>query len=1050
MIEIAFSPRLKELSTSLDDAWEAKMADQLPFPVAFHLKHLRQENYPWDFLLKDMLHILLKYLAIVAASDYLHSSNDPDFDINEQLQNLRLNMSEGHWLRLLRTCSASKRPLMINELNEIFNTTEMGPYYAKISWPETNIKTDNAGILSTLVTLRNKLLGHGKSPSENDKQLLTPQILGLFRSALYLYQPVWSYDLVYVFERKTMTRSLVLRGTTDFSEPDIQTGTFPSKCFLTKQGHVAVNLFPLVLSDKPKLASQVTLIDLQSEQYILDHIDNHYHPEYVGVGGASYKPANQYSALNHIFEEKKVWTKRQDVVLEDIFQKLKEKTLNNIEDIEYNNIYKTRSYFHRKDIEQFLNSFTEDQESRALIVSGVSGCGKTTSLLHFSNTLLEMGQHVLLIRAIELPERVQKPKEFKRWIVEYLGYNGIFAEVLEYVKTAGTGKLVIIIDGLNEFTAVGRDASKLFNNINHFLANYQQSGGLKVMVTIRSDTLPFFLPGGKLPVDALEELYLKDKGKDYYEIGTLSEEEGRDLLDILKVPTDKAANIIQTLKENLRTPQTLYKIASGAIAPEDLKGMDTLKITGKFLDRRLGRDKKLRKLCLDLVGVMGKAKDMNITEEQLSEGSPQLLAKLKDNNNHLLNVLSDLEIIQQIKTEDKSGNTSSAILLAHDTLFESLSRGIDKSTKLFKNLGIIIALVLCALWVTMMIIDPDNEHSTNLSQAVGKEQLLCDSLLTTTYFSGSQKQLSQTELRSISGGYHDIFRVYRKTTIEYDKLDRKYGSYFFIIFLAFIFFLMFYQKNIEYYVEKFDTRESRVRFFGKNEKYQLFRYRQKLSAIVIPVFIISILAVQFTGLDTRIMDKLTLFLFAAFFLFPLFILPSILVLKTIKRCRESAMVNEYFLSVTGRSMIRKEQFLSAGISMVAIIFLILLLNIPFQKYFNDPARVRLKAAVSKELSCVDVTVVDRYPVNLDLPSAEFARTRGQSLDAELDQTIGKKVSRNLVKSLSGFLPESSSVRLKNVNIAAILFYIFSSIFLVTILINMVPFELAARKYYRSS
>jgi hypothetical protein len=1046
MIEIVLSPQLKTLSASLDESWEAKMVEQLPFPLAFHLKHLRQENYPWDFLLKDMLHILLKYLAIIASSDYLHSRNEPDFDVNEQLQNLRLNMSEGHWLRLLRTCSTSKNILVIRELKEIFNTVEKSSYFAKISWPEINIKSDNAGILSTLVTIRNKLLGHGKSPSEQDKQILKPQILGLLRSVLYLYQPVWKYDLVYVFESKKESEAYILRGTNNFvriSEPGI---TFPSKCFLAVNNHHAVNLFPLVLSDKPKLTSQITLIDLQSEQYILEHIDTHFKPEYIGVSGANYKTEN--AELNHLLENKKVWTKRQDVELDEIFGKLKEKTLDNLEDIEFNNLYKTRSYLHRKDTHDFLNSFIEDNNSRALIVSGVSGCGKTTAIMHFVNALLNDNKNVLLIRAIELPERVQKPREFERWMVEYLGYSGKFEEVLNYIKTSGSGKLIIVLDGINEFTAIGRDASKLFNNINHFLAAYQSFEVLKVIISFRSDTLNFFLPGSKLPVDALEELYFKQGNSDYFEIGILSVDEGLKLLEILKIPADKAKSIIGSLKENLRTPQVLYKIASGAIAPEDLKGMDSLKITGRFLEKRIGRDKDLKKICYDLVDVMGKAKDMNLTEEQLSDKAPKLLAKLKDNNNHFLNVLSDLEIIQQIKSEDKAGNPSSAILLSHDTIFEALSRNVEKNTNKLRLRILYIGLAFFIIAFMIFIIDPDKDERIDAVNSNAERSILkFDSTFNAQYLSNIDPKISDIDKDKIITAYHSLINFYHSTKLEYTQLYKKSNLFLLGFLMVIIILFGFAQKFSDFFIYKLDKREIRIQFFGKNEKLNQEKQRQKLGLFFILLYIVFVIVLSSINLS----KKQLLIVFLAFmmlvFIFSL-ILPFIIASKTILRSKESTLIQEYFLSKFGRYLLRLQFYIVLGISMILILLMLIIMQIPARTFVSRNAESVMKTSMTTKLATIDLKIIELYPINIEPKLLAFAETRGESLSSSFGQSQldkFKEVIPLFTEKLVGI-----NVYLSKAQIIMLWLVLTLGLTMISYLTGVLPYDIAARKYYRSS
>ena len=95
MLELHATPALEALAADLDGDWEASRLECLPFPIAYTLLRLRRSDYEWELLLKDMPNILLKYVAIVGAADYLASS-EPDFDVNEELQQLALNMSLDH------------------------------------------------------------------------------------------------------------------------------------------------------------------------------------------------------------------------------------------------------------------------------------------------------------------------------------------------------------------------------------------------------------------------------------------------------------------------------------------------------------------------------------------------------------------------------------------------------------------------------------------------------------------------------------------------------------------------------------------------------------------------------------------------------------------------------------------------------------------------------------------------------------------------------------------------------------------------------------------
>ncbi len=1027
---------------SLDDAWESSLVERLPFPLAFHLKCLRRDDYPWDFLLKDTLHMVLKYLAVVAAADYLQSHGEPDYDINEQLQNFRINMSEGHWLRLLRTCCASDGTRIIGEMNELFEVTEKGDFQARISWPETNLRSHNAGILSLLVMIRNKMLGHGKSPSEEDKLLVKPRIVGLHRVVWHLFEPIWKYDLVYHFDRKPDAGPYVLRGTSGFPKPDLPVQAPLSKCFLWC-GDRSLNLYPLFLSDKPRIASQITLIDLDSEQYILEHIDSRFKPEYVGVGGAVYKPGHPDDRLQAMLEKKRVWSKRQDVELEEVLGKLRRKTTEALEDIENNNIYKPGSYFHRKGPEEQFSAFVDDRDSRALIVSGSSGCGKTTSVVHFIRTLLSAGKHVMLIRALELPERIQKPKEFARWITEYVGYGGDFADILQYLDSTGTDKLILVVDGLNEFTARGRDASRLFSNINHFLADHRHSGTLKMLITFRSDSLSFFLPGNRLPVDVIEEAYYRPGGKDFYEIGTLSEQEGLKMLKTLKIATGEATEIIAMLAPSLRTPLVLYKIAGGAIAPGDLKGMASWTITTRFLGRRLGRDKELRKLCTELMAAMGKSRDMNLTEEQLEKNNPRLLSKLKAGNNRLLNVLSDLEIIQQIRTEDKSGNPTSAILLAHDTIFEGLEKAAKRvaQRRILYLLPVMVPIfVLYFGWFFSSLMKDTRqglqpEEKDKIEQVVREgEMALMGPIPGETGI-----RLSPDEQENLQDNRTRLLELYRYALTEFKTLQIRANAKAVMIIYSCAFALIIPGIIVAYFLSKIDKREARIKFFGA----QSMKKRQKPTLWLHLIFFISMFTMILVGfLMPRVSNPLiaSIALMSVFVFHFLILTPAVNTWITLRQCRQSQMVAEYHLSQYGMWLFRRQQLV--GVLGGSLLFFQMFgwQFVPSRLFFPEHATEKIRAGITLRSASIDFSLFDEYAMKDKNGLGDFIKTRGHSLDSRYGRSVASKAWEEM----------TGQKREMGLEALWMLLIVIAAINLLFSVVHYVPYEIASRRYRKST
>ena len=96
-------------------------------------------------------------------------------------------------------------------------------------------------------------------------------------------------------------------------------------------------------------------------------------------------------------------------------------------------------------------------------------------------------------------------------------------------------------------------------------------------------------------MDADEELYFRVEGKEYTSVGGLDDNERSELIERLDVSPEIASEALKSDPEMLRNPNLLRKLAGGAIGIRDVKNLSAYGLTSKFINRRLGRDKKLRK-----------------------------------------------------------------------------------------------------------------------------------------------------------------------------------------------------------------------------------------------------------------------------------------------------------------------------------------------------------------------------------------------------------------------------------------------------------------------
>ena len=711
MLEVQHSDDLSQLVSCLDADWEASDFENLPFPIAYALTRLRQEDYPWDLVMAGVLNALLKYMAALGVSDYLQGAGEPDFDVNDAVKQLARPMSEGKWLDIIRKCAKYQGPRVITEFPDVWANLEEGRYWAKLSSPEFSTQTERQGLLSSLITLRNRVYAHGGwTLSSEEKSQVGNQIVPLLRAVIHVLQPLLSYDVVQTFTESRPPRTLVLRGVGSFKEIVSPPEAGASSCFLLKStGAFAMPLHPIAFASRPAKQHRPTLLDEESEMYVLNNLERRQVPVYLGLGGGQSRREDLSESLSDALKEKRVWENRQDIELDSVVSFLGTKTAAQLVSLEENRLFEVATYVERPECEDLLRQFIADKGSQALFLSGRSGGGKTAAVLHLVDERVQRNEATMLIRALELPTGIVKPHAFERWLTAALGYTGKFKQILQRCQADGHGQFVLIVDGLNEFTAAGRDSSLLFRAINTFLAAHEEEHALKVIMTSREDMLNVFLPGRKLPLDVDESLYFRPHGQDYASIDPLSASEAREILNRSGIPTDRIDALLRRDASSLRNPRILRQIALGALGADDLKDLDERGITSRFIDRRLGRDRQLRKTLLELVELMGKVRDQTVSEDVLAEKSPKLSARLQAEGGQMITTLRELGMVQVTEQVNEDGDPTWSIALVHDALFDAL-HARQRRTKLVISVSIPFA-VFGILALVVMIMNSSLQRS---------------------------------------------------------------------------------------------------------------------------------------------------------------------------------------------------------------------------------------------------------------------------------------------------------------------------------------------------
>lgn len=670
MLRIELSDALTQRQSRCPNVPDDRLLGRLPFPVAYAVAAARSEGYEWTSLISGVLHAILKFLAVVGVSDYVHGTTGPDFDINDELRKLVRPLGEGHWLGILRACSAKRADLCVvpGFAASVALADDPSSLWVRIVDERRALDSGELGLFSGLVYLRNKLHGHGVSLSPEEKAEAARLVLPLVHVLLQILDPVWDSRLVARVPLRARTVPLVLTGIEDFAiaqEPKLD----PScQMWIDLPDGEALALHPIGIVD---VEPQTPTIERRADVYLLSYVRARA-PVYYGLGGRSPKREDLASTVNRLLDTKRVFVRRRDIEIGRVLDYSAKVAREQFEEYEQNNIYEPSRFVPRPTLTGLLDSFLADNDCRALLLAGESGNGKTAATLSWLNGLLERGVPVIPLRAVELPTKCAFFKDLERWLCQELGYAGTLGEILERAASAPSGRLVLAIDGLNEFLAPGRDATALFDAINQLLIRYSDFSALKVILTTRLDSIEAFLPGGRLPAQADSRVYYRPGTADFSEVGVFTREEATAAFLLFGTPQALVDEAMQRHADLLRRPDCLKKFAQGVVSLREARRLSRRGLTSRFLAKRVGRDRALERSLVRLTEIMGKERDLSIGLDRLEEVDPRLFRKLTKRNNELLDKARDLRLLSWLRGEDLTGRPAWRLSLSHSSLFEAL------------------------------------------------------------------------------------------------------------------------------------------------------------------------------------------------------------------------------------------------------------------------------------------------------------------------------------------------------------------------------------------
>ncbi len=681
MVRLTTSGEMDELTRRLDDAWELSVVAQLPFPLAFALNRIRQEEVAWEFLFKDGLHVLLKYLAHLGISEYLAEGDVPDFDVNDELKKLATPVSDGEWLRLVRSCAtraAATRKLP--GLAEAFlRLEEDRRFQVRVELDRPRVATERLGVLSALVVLRNKGFAHGSGRTPEERRAISQHARTLFRVALHELAPVWQHELCAPLTVQGRTDYVLLKGLDNFQTVAAPTGVGPGGCHLRLADGGVLPLRPMAFAATPEEPPKLPLLEGAAELYLLAHLKRHRVPSYLGLKGGTSERQDWAEEVGTLFDRKQVWQTRQDIQLAGVLGHALHKTRESLERFEENNLYQPGQHVARAAMLGVCEEFLGDAKTRMLFLAGQSGTGKTSAVLHWAEQLARRGVPVCLLRGVELPaDEVVTSARLGKWLAAYHGYAGEFKDVLRHASAQPGGRFVLIVEGLNEFLGPGRDLEGLWRALNGLVEEHADCAGLKVLVSSRTehDSIEIYFPHRRPPGFAAPGVFHEAKGHPWLELENFTPDETAAALRAYRMDPAKLTMLNEKQQRALANPNLFGRYADGVLSGEEVRHISERGLTKQFVNRRLDKEPELRRALEQLVGVLGKEKDLVVRLDRLGKVDAKLHAALVADNHRLLHRLREFGLLVVNRLSDPEGNPVVSLALGHDSLFDVLRQRI--------------------------------------------------------------------------------------------------------------------------------------------------------------------------------------------------------------------------------------------------------------------------------------------------------------------------------------------------------------------------------------
>ena len=462
---------------------DEQLISTLPYVIAYPFKRALAEKHAWTRvnLLKDTFLNYLKYLGLLAASEFFHSPLK-DKKMVALFQQALAEPSFGSWNQYIRETlkylNEKHHPFFCSDLPKYYEAVETGNkrklYKGEIEFIDSNgdvqLKKQEATAIGMLINFRNRYLGHGLTLDEKASQQLWDEYFPIFRTLLEQMQFVPSYPM-YKHEHGETYRLQSSELTTQ--EKGTQT---PARVWMENPQGESMDILPFfVVPGEVSLGKEDKEQILAYESYTGKTI-KFFSPE----GTEKQTSGKILEKLNLLLRDKqKEQTYTPEEFTKEVFlARVADENKLILDTLVAEKKVIPGVYVHREEMEIKLREWI-GARANILVIAAEAGSGKSNLLVEMQKQYIERGMPTLLIRA----GRMEKTTLHAQLC--YLLNIDERENLAQYPAIAGTQEAptFVLIDGLNESHDAEKIWTELFEISQHF-----EPGSLKFVVTSRANT----------------------------------------------------------------------------------------------------------------------------------------------------------------------------------------------------------------------------------------------------------------------------------------------------------------------------------------------------------------------------------------------------------------------------------------------------------------------------------------------------------------------------------------------------------------------------------